>query len=254
MTIIFNEKQYAEQLLSHGFKKFMSLYDLSVLAKYLKYIGKNKKQIENDLILFCEKFNPFFNKIIYADKIRIALNSMKKYDIKLLVDISISQKEINTIVGVDNYKYEKILFVMLVYAKYKKQLSKKSDVGEYYVNSKFSQILKIAKVNVCKKEQDTILHSLFLMGMVESTFYGTYKINYVDRDGEPVISVLVDDNMVNVYKNIRGDVLVICKICGKSFKQNSNRHSFCIECSKQRRNEKVKENMAKMRNKINVII
>jgi predicted metal-binding protein len=90
------------------------------------------------------------------------------------------------------------------------------------------------------------------MGMVESTFYGTYKINYVDRDGEPVISVLVDDNMVNVYKNIRGDVLVICKICGKSFKQNSNRHSFCIECSKQRRNEKVKENMAKMRKKLEI--
>ena len=116
--IIFCEKKHAEWMLENGFHNFMSSQDLSILARYLKYIGKNKTQIKSDLIDFCKRYNPEFNEVIYDKKIRWVIGTCDKYKLRITMSIKVTEKELETIKSVKNYKYEKILFVMLVIAMY----------------------------------------------------------------------------------------------------------------------------------------
>ena len=66
--MIFYEKEEAEKILSSGFSNFMSFKDLLLLAKYFKYIGKNKTQIKKSLVEFCEKHKQKDSFVINAIK------------------------------------------------------------------------------------------------------------------------------------------------------------------------------------------
>jgi hypothetical protein len=118
--MIFDEKSYAEEILLKGFSTYMNFKDLSILAKYFKYLGKNRTQIKKDLIDFCYKYNPEFNEIIHNKYIEGALNATKKYKLVLPMTVNITKGEIEIIKTLHNYKYEKIIFVMLVMAKFYK--------------------------------------------------------------------------------------------------------------------------------------
>ena len=76
--IILDEKEYAENLLKSGFSYFMSLRDLSVIAKYFYYLGNSNKEIEYKLLEFCKQYNPSFNEIISNWVIKKSLNICKK--------------------------------------------------------------------------------------------------------------------------------------------------------------------------------
>ena len=61
MNKVYDELKYAESLIKNGFSKYMSRFDLSILAKYYKYLGNSQPAIKKQLILFCEKNERNFN-------------------------------------------------------------------------------------------------------------------------------------------------------------------------------------------------
>jgi hypothetical protein len=254
-----DEKQYAENLLIHGFSYFMSLRDLSVLAKYFYYLGHNKKEIECNLIKFCQKYNSSFNTIISNWVIKKSLTICKNYKLRIPMEVNITENELNTISQLDNYKYEKILFVMLVCAKNEKLNKTKikekrinaDKISKYknnfYVNSKFTEILKLAKVNISKDERNKILYDLNQMGLVEATHNGSFKINFVDITNatEVPVNVLSDDNMIDAYKQWKPKETIKCSECKCTIEKKSNRHTLCDNCYKEHRKEDNRNNYKK---------
>lgn len=244
--IIFCEKKHAEWMLENGFHNFMSSQDLSILARYLKYIGKNKSQIKTDLIEFCKKHNPEFNEIIYDKKLRWVINSCNKYNLRIVMDIIVTEKELETIKSVKNYKYEKILFVMLVVSKYfkynrikiEKENSKKNE--NFYVNAKFTDILKQANVNVSKKERNSILFELNKTGLIEATLNGAHKINFISEESGSAVVVNNMDAIISYFP-------IFCIKCGNKMDKKSYKHDMCPSCYKEYRTEKVREHVRKHR-------
>jgi hypothetical protein len=244
--IIFCEKKHAEYMLENGFHNFMSSQDLSILARYLKYIGKNKPQIRIDLIEFCTKYNPEFNEVIYDKKIRWVINTCDKYKLRIAMDIMITENEWNIINDVKNYKYEKILFVMLAIAKYFKynririHQDKVKVNDNFYVNAKFTDILKQAKVNVSKLERNQIMFELNKTGLIEATLNGAYKINFINENSGSAILINDVDNIINYFP-------IHCIQCGVRMDKKSYKHDMCSDCYKEYRLEKVKGHMRKYR-------
>ena len=235
MTIIFDERKYAEKLMTHGFVRFMSQNDLNILAKYLKYIGKKPAQIKMDLEQFCLRHNPTFNPVISGYKIKKAIAMSKKYELRLPIDVPVTKKELESIRTVENYRYEKILFVMLVIAKYFGLRKEHYEGKTFFVKEKFTHILALAKIHVSKMERYKMLYDLEQTSLITTTTSNSFVINFVDVDGE--VEVVVDD-----MGNIASFYWQLCENCGTPYKKMSGNHRMCSKCWKKRNKDLWKKN------------
>jgi hypothetical protein len=224
--IIFNELDYAQNLLKHGFVKFMSGIDLVVLAKYFRYLGKDDAQVKDDINNFCIKFNPAYNEIFFYKKIQYVLRTSKKYELVIPKPVPITQKEIDIIKDLHDYKAEKVLFVLLVVAKHFKL-----NVGykKYYAHIMRTEMFTLAKINATKEERNAIIYKLDgQMGLIDNQIFlnrkdMTFIVTFVDEESEPVF-------YINDFKNIVGFYPYYCSVCGKEIEKRSSTHEFCREC------------------------
>jgi predicted nucleic acid-binding Zn ribbon protein len=246
--IIFNELEYAEKLLKHGFVKFMSGIDLVVLAKYLRYLGKDDDQVKDDLNRFCSEFNPAYNEVFFEKKIQYALRTSKKYKLIIPSSIPITQKEIDIIKSLHDYKAEKVLFVLLVASKHFKL-----NVGykKYYAHIMRTEMFTLAKVHATKEEKNAIIYKLDgQMGLIDNQIFlnrkdMTFVVTFVDEESDPIFYIDNFSNIVSFYPHY-------CSVCGKQIEKKSNVHEFCNECWKTYRKNYNKEKMRELRAKIDL--
>jgi hypothetical protein len=141
-VIIIDEEAWSKKLLNFGSEKpYPLLKDIIVLAKYWKFKGLQTHDIRLELEKYCLKTDPNFNFAISGWKIRKALNATKIYKLRTTFPVTITKAEVENIKKFDNYTHQKILFVLLVYAKFLKYSNtrivptKKSRViNQFYVN------------------------------------------------------------------------------------------------------------------------
>jgi hypothetical protein len=252
--MVFYEKKRAKILLEQGTQSFVTYEDLSILAKYFKYIGKNKIQIEKSLIEFCEKNICNFNEILFRGKIEDAIKSCDKFGIRLHIDVPITSNELDTIKNCGDYKRQKILFTMLVVAKYFKYndtrlIPKKNNAhdDDFYVNIKWLDILKMAKVNVSKLERRDIIYDLEqseLVTIIKRRQGGvSFQVNFIDENSEPIITIDDMDNVISFY-------YFNCEKCGKPIKDRAKRHDLCEDCFLARKKELTKLRVRKHRKNV----
>jgi hypothetical protein len=236
MTIIFDEIKYAEGLLETGFSRSINYKDLAILAKYYRNLGDNDESIRANLLSFCLKYFPEYNDVIYGDKLDSAIKNSKKIKIKEFKDIIITDDELASIKETNDYKCEKILFVMLVIAKSNRLENNTSK--DYYINYRFSSILSLAKVYVNKIDRDFIKHYLYKKGKIEAfssdrngKTIDNFKLLYGNVSSASAI--LVDDysNIVDFYPNY-------CDECRKPMiRKYHQRRNLCDNCYRVYRNK-----------------
>jgi hypothetical protein len=185
------------------------------------------------LLDFCEKFTPNFNEILSRKKIEDAIKTSDEYGLRLPIDIIVTDAELDIINNCGDYKRQKILFVMLVIAKYFKyndtRLTPKEDNkynDEFYVNDTFINILKIAKVNVSKIERRDIIYDLQqseLISTIKTKKDVSFKINFISENSNASIIVKDMNNIINFYP-------FYCEKCGNIVKNKSKMHNLCDIC------------------------
>jgi hypothetical protein len=247
MAVIFNEYEYAEKLLINGFKNNIDWRDLLILAKYYRYKGLKKSQIKKNIVTFYKKYCSNYNEVIMGGKIDNAIKKSEKQSLKILPDVFITEKEIEKIRSAKYYKYEKILFVMLVLSRANK-IAYKSSSTRYYINQKFSDILKLAKVYVNKTESDKIKHELHKLGMITApemnrmSEYNKGEIQellYAYEKSSPSITVTNLEDIVSFYPQV-------CIVCGNVVEQKKRRKSeLCNACYQEKRTKLKRESAKK---------
>lgn len=169
MNIILDELNYAERLLAHGFSRYMRMKDLIVLAKYFRYLGKNDLEVKGELLNFCNKFIDEFTESIYAEKIEKALIVSSKVGLRVCADVPVTERELQMIRKLKNYRYEKVLFTMLVLGKYyylTNPGNKNARVNRYYVNLDPKEILRRSRTSL--KRGENIFHRLYRLGLLDA--------------------------------------------------------------------------------------
>ena len=243
MNIIFNEYNYALKLLDQGFSSYMNWRDLAILSRYYRYIGLEDFEIRINLVKFCLKFFPEYNEIRNGYHLDNAIRNSRKNKLKISKGVMITKSELNSIRNENNYRYEKILFAMLVLAKNSKAHSN-STCGEYFVNQNFSAIVSIAKVYVNKEERENIKHQLFLDGMFKD-----WEPNKVTNNSgiDSFCLAFVNDNSgsaIFIPPEYMNDYMLYfpryCKLCGKPI-ENNYRQEYCLDC-RQNMSKEIKRN------------
>ena len=233
MSIIFNELEYAKSLIKNGTNKFVTLRDLIILAKYYRGEGYSESEIVDYLSNFCAKISEYAN-IIYGNKIELALKKSKDRTLRTPKPVPITKSEMLVIRALKNYRYEKVLFTMLVLGKYyklTKTTSGKVSSNLYYIKNYPNEILKLAHVTA--KKDENIFNFLYQAGLIDnSRVLDAYFIKFTNADDESEIDFYVSDidKIVDFY-------VPICEKCGIVLEKKSKMHGFCSDCYREKRLE-----------------
>jgi len=235
--MIFNQIKYAESLISNPPNK-IQMGDLYVLKNYYRHLGLQKNQTMNKIKEYCLKCDPNFNFVLYRKMLDSIAKNFKKGKLRVPKDIYVTKKEIVEIKSLNDYKQEKVLFILLVLSKIYN-----NDDNNFYANMKFSKVIKMAKVTLSKAEKIKIIHDLEMSGLVSSNMVsGYFKINFVDLSSEPLIEITDLDNIIDYYP-------FYCKKCGKQLEKINYKKELCDNCYKEKRREDIKNNVKSYREK-----
>jgi hypothetical protein len=225
--IIFCEKTYAEERLKTGFTRNMSRVDLTILAKYFRYIGKSEPQIKESLENFCEKYGDLCGEKLYEIKIHQALLASKKSPLRIFSPVGITQKELDAIRYIPEFRYQKILFLLLFVGK----AFHNPEYKEYYINHKITQIFTLAGMNPTREQRELVEDKIEDSGLMTTTLNGTWRINFIDEDQNYFPILIQDFNNPLKYLNF------VCSVCKKEIEQKNNNQVYCGICAKNRRKE-----------------
>jgi ribosomal protein S8 len=276
MDMICDELKYAESLIENVSVKLFKR-DISILSRYFRHLGYTEEQIVNQIFEWCER-HVGFNRLMSEEWVYTTIDNSKKFGLRLPKPVAITKNEITKIRELKNYRYEKIIFTLLVLAKYYKitDPSKNPNIQnkKYYYTIKFSSLLRLAHTS--QKKDENILHILYKGGyIVDTNKLHNYLITFTDMDDDSEIYLIIGDieNAVSFYKSIciecgkefektnsrrqlcdvciekkKEFKLSHCENCGKKITKNSNRQKMCTSCRTIKQREMSKYAMRKLRN------
>lgn len=250
MKIITNEKEIVRQALEEKIIHKKPSVTVSTLVKYYYGIGMDKIQIKKEIQHFLSQNYPYFNIVKWQKMIDNFVNKYANSESKLITveNIKITKNELNIISGVNNLKQEKILFVLLVYAKIHNQLNKNNN---NWTNSEDKDIFSDAKLTVKIKDQRLTLHKLFQTGLIsfaKKVNSTNICVNFIDEDSEEVIVLNDFRNFIYEYLKWKGEKIGYCSECGDRFRITSNRKEYCNTCWNKINKEQIKIRVKKYRN------
>jgi len=224
----------------------MSIKDLTILAKFYFFKNLNEEQTRKKLNEFCYNHNPEYNEIIFGNKIDQAIKTAKKNKLYIPENIIITNSEIDKIKKIGDYRLEKILFALLICAKYQNQSTKKwrekknkpNDSSRFFVNKTFSPVISLAKVHASYKEQLIIGEKLKKEGYIvfndlRGDNDGSFEIFYADteyNDDNIFAEITSRDDIIDFYPPY-----LICLGCGKEIEKDHNSRKYCVDCWKEKK-------------------
>jgi len=242
LTIIFYEKEYAENLLKYGVKAIKQR-DLNFISKLFYEKGLKIPEIREKIEDFCLKTDKNFNLIQSYKMINRALSHAKNNHLRVPDEVIITEDEYNKILTLDNYQEEKFLFAMLVSAKFfKNHRSKiKQKQSKYdqtlYSNSSIRDIQELAGTHFTKKEWREIKRKFTQLGFINPTIIGSncWAMGICNDTSYPLFVIRDFRNIIAYYQEEKGDNMINCINCNVRMKKNSGAHILCRNCSTEKR-------------------
>lgn len=237
MPIIFNEREHAKTVIEKGFQTSRNKsFELQLVANYLREQGYSDKEIEEELHRISKRNFTDYNKVQMYDFIDNKVKKSKKGKLKENFPVYITRAEMNTILSESNIKYQKLLFVYLVLAKFYMSNNK---ADKYYVGCEDNDIFKLCDMYTRKQEKLDMMHYLTVKGYIKPTLSMSSIVNYVNEDSEVVMEVIPNEDMIYRFeKEYLGGIFINCEICGRLVKKTNNRIKYCKKCSKKIHNSR----------------
>lgn len=258
--MIFDELSEAKKILANKDLSYFDENKMTILAKYFSYLGQTKKEVKKSLIDFCNSQQHIKYDVGDEATIEKAMNSLKKYKIRLPKVCFITQKELDEISTINNFKTERIFFVMICLAKYAMETNT-ANVRKEYPEEKLIYWGTTAELFKMARYSENFFNRNIIIGDVEDLMYIETKpntdrtknhieINTYYKESTPVIFFDNPEYVYKLYKAYKDNRLIRCDVCGNSTVKNSNRQSMCEKCSKTSEKEKTRERVERYREKV----
>lgn len=236
IDIVLNEKKYAEKILeTHQFNETDFPIELSFLIRYL-YHHKELKRA--GILKFLSEFMPETNItysedtwIVYIDK---CINKAKKRPPVEIDCIPISKIELEAIHAIQDNPKERLLFTLLVLAKYNNLKSGREHNNDW-VNFDEKTIFKLARVACSMRDRDKMIYELKEAGFITNSKKITslnIKVNLID-ESETVLKITDMRELGFQYQETFPNNLIRrCSNCGKPYKlkKKTDRAGLCPLC------------------------
>lgn len=239
MSVILNEIKWCEDMLSGTTLGKKPSETLFLLAKYYLYIGYSKAQTKGLLERFLLKVDPAASLVKWEDLIDFSIKRAAKSRIMVCSGIEITDTELNTISSLEGKQVQRLAFTLLCLAKYWDLLYLKTD---HWVNSKDSEIMKMANINTSTERQSMMYHELNRLGLIsfsKSVDNTNVKVDFVS-EGEVVLVINDFRNLGYQYMKYAGATeFYVCQNCGITTKQKTKssnkgrKPKYCSECARE---------------------
>jgi hypothetical protein len=255
--LIFDELSEAKKILKNKDLEYFKISTLTILAKYFKYIGKSWKETEEELIKYCSSQNTIKFEVYDLEVISAIIKNAKKYLLRVPTMCCITEKELQEIETLNNFKTERVFFVMICLAKYFMETNT-AIKPKIYENPKLifwrgtSELFKEARYSNNFFDRNILIGDIQDKGYIETIpnekrTKNSIVINTFYPESNPVIYFKNPDKIYKLYKAYKDDKLNRCEICSVSIIKNSNRQTMCEACSEEKRREQTRERVEKYR-------
>lgn len=240
MQLILNEYEYVEEVLKTKNIKTDTTKKIIVLIKYYKEKGMKRDQILGQIQDFMIDYYPEFNLSLWDEFLRklIKTYSSSKYSLRKIEEVHIYKEEMDYITNFNNPKLERILFIMLVYAK----------IGGFngWINTDIRNVFRDSNTSSTKKNMYLYIHKLKEHGIVDiqkQVDGRNVRIEFMKDSGDIVIKIKDFRDIIMYYYEYKGERVKVCEGegCGSKFLiKNKNNYSqkYCNKCKKEKEKEK----------------
>ena len=234
MTIVLNEHEWAKEMIdSHslGAKPFETFYRVAKYYIDKEYSKRETRKMLDSFLLQCE---PTASLPKWSNTLDYAVNRATKYDAIKIEYIGVSQTELDKINALEGTQLRRLAFTLLCLAKYWDTVNPN---GDHWVNSKDTEIMRMANINTSIKRQSMMYHTLNEVGFIrfsKKVDNTNVRVCFSD-DNEPVMKVTDFRNLGYQYLKYRGEPYFECENCGLTVKiKNKSKgrsQKYCPDCA-----------------------
>ena len=231
-----NEYTYAENLLNKQDLKACDLGDkpsstLNLLARYYREIGKNDDEIKELLSDFLNRcLKDKYKESKWIDSIFYQVVKSKKYNLKKVDNVVVTKSEMEIIQSVKGKSRQKVLFTLLILAKYYNAVS---DKNKNWTNLEYKKIFKLANVQLSIQNQALLINDLYNCGFVnvsKNVGKPNIQVNFVDNESDTVLTITRLKDLGKEYLMFCGEDYIRCQKCGTLVKNYKNTNKYCKTC------------------------
>lgn len=240
MNILLNEVAYVDNMLTNREVNQKELnVEISLLVRYLVNSGETRSEILSFINSFMSDIIPKFSIEEWEPYIDKYIRRAKKRKILELEYVPVTQKELDKIKKVNDKTKEKLLFTLLVLAKYN-NLKSGIDHNNSWVNFDEKTIFKLARIGCPLRERDKLIHELIVDGYIKNSKKITslnMQVLFVDNESDPVLKITDMRELGFQYEELLPNNKVRrCINCGKPYKlkKQSQRAGLCPICNEVR--------------------
>ena len=236
MDIIMNEYIYAENLLNKQDLKACDLGDkpsstLNLLARYYREIGKNDDEIKELLSDFLNRcLKDKYKESKWIDSIFYQVVKSKKYNLKKVDNVIVTKSEMEIIQSVKGKSRQKVLFTLLILAKYYNTVS---DKNKNWTNLEYKKIFKLANVQLSIQNQALLINDLYncrFVNVSKNVGKPNIQVNFVDNESDTVLTITRLKDLGKEYLMFCGEDYIRCQKCGTLVKNYKNTNKYCKTC------------------------
>ena len=231
-----NEYTYAENLINKQDLKACDLGDkpsstLNLLARYYREIGKNDDEIKELLSDFLNRcLKDKYKESKWIDSIFYQVVKSKKYNLKKVDNVIVTKSEMEIIQSVKGKSRQKVLFTLLILAKYYNAVS---DKNKNWTNLEYKKIFKLANVQLSIQNQALLINDLYNCGFVnvsKNVGKPNIQVNFVDNESDTVLTIARLKDLGKEYLMFCGEDYIRCQKCGTLVKNYKNTNKYCKTC------------------------
>lgn len=242
MSIVLNEHEWAEEMLatrSLGKKPFETLHRV---ARYYIDSGYQRHDARKLLDTFLLQCDPTASLPKWINTLDAAVSLASKRKAVHIESLDIRKIEMDAISSLPGRQTKRLAFTLLCLAKY---WDLATGQRSHWVNSKDSDIMRMANVRTSIKRQSDMYRQMYEDGMVEFSKKidnTNVRVCFVAEEGDVALRVTDMRNLGYQYMMYDGDQNYIrCKHCGLVIKKhipNVNGHPqsgrpqiYCADCA-----------------------
>lgn len=239
--MIMNEKERVKSLLTLGDFSSSDYHEVRLIIRY--YISELKISIKEELLskikdLLEEKMSDYY-EWEWEDRLESIIKEELKNQTPItnISAIYLTQEELDIIRKLKNASQRKLLFTLIMYARY--NTLKRGLLTEWASCPNQQDIFKSANLEMTVLRQNLVVKELLDMGLISQSKHMRklgLKVNCLHNEGEIVLWINSFEDMgkeIEDYINITYNGYKRCEVCGKLYKPKSNRAIYCTSCAKE---------------------
>lgn len=234
MSIVLNEYEWAERMISNHDLGKKPIETLTRVAKYYLENGYSKREIRKLLDTFMLQCDPMASLVHWSDALDKIAKSADKFPLIRLDGVDISDKELERIEMLGGKQIKRLAFTLLCVAKYWDAVSEQNN---HWANSPDKEVMQMANINTSIKRQSAMFADLRSAGLIRFS----KKIDNLNvqvlfiEPGKTAIHIQDFRNLGYQYLRHYGGPYFECVNCGITVKSQDptrgRRQKYCPSCA-----------------------